>query len=136
MTRHELREQLFKLLFRIEFHEPEDMPEQGKLFFETEEVAFLPEDQEYITEKFGKIQEKLTKIDELLEEKTEKWSVSRIGKVELSILRLAVYEILFDDTIPESVAINEAVELAKRFGQENAGSFVNAVLAKFVKKGE
>ena len=133
MTRHELREQLFKLLFRIEFHEPEDMPEQGKLFFDTEEVAFLPEDQEYISDKFGKIQEKLTKIDELLEEKTEKWSVSRIGKVELSILRLAVYEILYDDTIPESVAINEAVELAKKYSSDDGPSFVNGILAKVVK---
>lgn len=59
------------------------------------------------------------------------WSVGRIGKIELTILRLAVYEIKFDDSVPTSVAIDEAVELAKKYGQDGAGSFVNGVLAKF-----
>ena len=59
-----------------------------------------------------------------------------MGKVELALLRLAVYEIVFDEDIPDGVAINEAVELAKKYGQENSGAFVNAVLAKFVKQGD
>lgn len=134
MTRHELREQIFMLLFRIEFNSVEDMPEQVKLFFENDEVTFSEEEQTYISGKYESIQDKLPELDKLLEDNTENWSLSRIGKVELAILRLAVYEMLFDEDIPEGVAINEAVELAKRFGQENSGSFVNAILAKFVKK--
>ena len=59
------------------------------------------------------------------------WRLDRVGKVELAILRLAVYEICFDDDVPAGAAINEAVELAKKFGQDNAGQFVNGVLAQF-----
>ena len=58
------------------------------------------------------------------------------GKVELTVLRIAVYEMLFDEDIPDTVAINEAIEIAKKYGQAASGSFVNAVLAKFVKKQE
>ena len=89
-----------------------------------------------ITEKYEKITEKLPELDALLNEKTEKWNTKRIGKVELTILRIALYEILFDDTIPEGVAIDEAVTIAKKYGQDSAGAFVNGVLAKFVKKGD
>ena len=76
---------------------------------------------------------RLEEIDQMLSEKTTGWSLQRIGKVELAILRLAVYEMLFDDTIPVSVAINEAVELAKKYGAEDSASFINGVLAKFAK---
>lgn len=130
MSRRELREQIFKLLFRVEFNSAEDMPEQEKLFFEEEDVA-QEADAEYISEKYQKISEKLTEIDALLNEKTEKWDTARMSKVDLTILRLAVYEILHDETVPTSVAINEAVELAKKFGQDASPSFVNGVLARF-----
>ena len=56
-----------------------------------------------------------------------------MGKVELTLLRLGVYEIMYDEDVPDSVAINEAVELAKKYGQDNSGAFVNAVLAKFLR---
>lgn len=130
MSRRELREQIFKLLFRVEFNSAEDMPEQEKLFFEEEDAA-QEADAEYISEKYQKISEKLTEIDALLNEKTEKWDTARMSKVDLTILRLAVYEILHDETVPTSVAINEAVELAKKFGQDASPSFVNGVLARF-----
>ena len=65
---------------------------------------------------------------------TEGWSTRRIGRVELAILRLAVYEIKEDESIPEKVAINEAVELAKKYGGNESSSFVNGILAKFAKK--
>ena len=55
-----------------------------------------------------------------------------MGNVEVTLLRLGAYEILYDQDVPDSVAINEAVELAKRYGQDNSGAFVNAVLAKFL----
>ena len=72
----------------------------------------------------------------MLNEKAEGWNVARMGKVELTVLRIAVYEMLFDEDIPDTVAINEAIEIAKKYGQAASGSFVNAVLAKFVKKQE
>ena len=136
MGRHEQREQLFMLLFRAEFYDKADMPEQVKLFFEDEERNGMEDFAKPITEKYEKITEKLPELDALLNEKTEKWNTKRIGKVELTILRIALYEILFDDTIPEGVAIDEAVTIAKKYGQDSAGAFVNGVLAKFVKKGD
>ena len=137
MGRRELREQIFLLLFRVEFNNPEDMPAQLKMFFETgsydEEMhSFSEKDREYITEKYNHIMESLADIDKQLSEKAENWDITRMGKVELTFLRLAVYEIEKDDSVPASVAINEAVELAKKFGQDGSGAFVNAVLAKFV----
>lgn len=136
MTRRNLREQVFYLLFRVEFNSAEDMPEQLRLFFEDEEKAFEEEDRSYISGKYSAVLEKISEIDGMLNERTENWDVTRMGKVELTVLRLAVYEMLFDEDIPETVAINEAVEIAKKFGQESSGSFVNAILAKFVTKGE
>lgn len=136
MGRHEQREQVFRLLFRESFHSTEDMEQQVKLFFEDEEMTGISEkDMEYITQKHSKIRQRLEELDKLLDEKVEGWNVARMGKVELTVLRLALYEMLYDEEVPEGVAINEAVELAKTYGQASAGSFVNAVLAKFVKAG-
>lgn len=131
MGRRELREQIFLLLFRVEFNELSDMPEQMKLFFEDGEVQREPEDVAYITGKYDRVMEKLPELDGQLNEKAENWDIGRMGKVELTVLRLALYEMQHDEDVPVSVAINEAVELAKKFGQESSGAFVNAVLAKF-----
>lgn len=139
MGRREQREQIFKLLFRVEFNAPEEMPQQRDLFLEQiklpaeeEGMAAREKDIAYITEKFGRIQDKISQIDSMINDKAEGWSVSRMGKVEVTLLRLGAYEILYDQDVPDSVAINEAVELAKRYGQDNSGAFVNAVLAKFL----
>lgn len=142
MTRSLIREHLFKLLFRIEFNSPEDMPEQLRLYFEDS----LPEDdyvstgsdipagdRDYIREKYGRITQRISEIDKMIDSSAKGWSISRIGKVELSVLRLAIYEMLYDDDIPVGVAIDEAVELAKRFGQESSGAFVNGILATLAK---
>ena len=134
MGRREQREQIFKLLFRVEFNTLEEMPEQLRLFFEEADEPVAEADEQYITGKYEKIMEKLSEIDGLLNEKTEKWSTDRMGKAELTILRLAVYEILFDEEVPAGVAINEAVELAKKFGQDSAKAFVNGILAKFAEQ--
>ena len=131
MSRRELREQIFKLLFRIEFNAKEEMQEQVGLFFEEEENQADVADTAQITEKFQKVYDKLEEIDTALNEKVEGWNTGRMGKVDLTVLRLAVYEIMFDEEIPTGVAINEAVELAKKFGQDTSPSFVNGVLAKF-----
>ena len=131
MSRRELREQLFKLLFRIEFNSSEEMPEQEKLFFEDTCIADET-DAAYISAKYHKIVEKLEVIDKMLNERTENWDTARMGKVDLTILRLAVYEMTFDEDVPAGVAINEAVELAKKFGQDASSGFVNGILARFV----
>ncbi|MDE6663615.1 MAG: transcription antitermination factor NusB [Lachnospiraceae bacterium] len=130
MSRRELREQIFKLLFRIEFNSLEEMPEQEKLFFE-DDCAADTEDTEYISSKYQSIVDKLEAIDNMLNEKAENWDTARMGKVDLTILRLAVYEMTYDDEVPTGVAINEAVELAKKFGQDASSGFVNGILAKF-----
>ena len=143
MGRREQREQIFKLLFRVEFNTPEEMPQQRDFFLEQiklptqeEGMAAKEKDITYITDKYEHIQEQIPAIDRMIDEKAQGWSVSRMGKVELTILRLGVYEILYDGDVPDSVAINEAVELAKKYGQDNSGAFVNAVLAKFVRSGQ
>ena len=130
MSRRELREQIFKLLFRIEFNTLEEMPEQEKMFFEDDCVADAG-DTEYISSKYQNIVEKLEVIDNMINEKAENWDTARMGKVDLTILRLAVYEMTYDEEVPTGVAINEAVELAKKFGQDASSSFVNGILAKF-----
>ena len=131
MTRHELREQVFKLLFRVEFNVPEDMDEQVKLFMEDIDNHASEKENEEINNKYVAVKEHLSEIDNMINDKAENWSVERMGKVELTILRLALFEMKFDDDVPVNVAINEAVELAKKFGQDNSGAFVNGILAKF-----
>lgn len=137
MSRSGIREQVFRLLFRVEFNAPEELEEQKELFFDEveddEDISPIKEkDAQIIKSRFDDIVAKLEEIDALLQEKTEHWSMNRIGKVELTILRLAVYEIKFDEEIPDSVAINEAVELAKKYGKDESSGFVNGVLAKLV----
>lgn len=142
MTRSLVREHLFKLLFRIEFNRPQDMPEQVRLFFEDSFAdedhkstgSDIPEeDREYIRNKYERIVELLPEIDEKISGASKGWSLARIGKVELAVMRLAVYEMLYDDDIPVGVAIDEAVELSKTFGQESSGPFVNGILATLAK---
>ena len=136
MNRRGLREQVFKLLFRVEFNSREEMEEQCRLFLEHEDVEFSEKDADYIIGKCTAIQDKLEEIDALINEKAKGWSTGRMGKVDLTIIRLAVYEMKYDDSVPEGVAINEAVELAKTFGQDESSGFVNGVLAKFTDKAE
>lgn len=136
MKRSVQREQIFKLLFRAEFNEPDEMLRQEEYYFESGDMVFTDKDREYIASKVNAILERCPEIDALLSGRMKGWTLDRIGKVELSILRLAVYEILWDDEVPTGVAISEAVELAKKFGSDdNAGSFVNGVLARFADAG-
>ena len=130
MTRREIRENVFKMLFRVEFHEQEEMNEQLVLF--GEELDALKEaDLSYIRNKCNDIFSKIEEIDSAINEVATGWKTSRMGKVDLSIIRLALYEIKFEDDIPTKVSINEAVELAKAYGTDDSPSFVNGILAKF-----
>ena len=136
MGRHEQREQIFRLLFQVEFHEPEDMPRQMRLFVEDSEEVTTQQEADLIEARCQAVREKIPEIDKLIEENSEGWDTARMGKVELAVLRLAVYEMRYDEDIPTGVAINEAVEIAKMYGQENSGSFVNGILGKIVKLGD
>ena len=136
MNRRSLREQVFKLLFRVEFNEREEMEEQCHLFLEHEEVVMTEEEETHIVEKYKAIHEKLEEIDAMINEKAKGWNTDRMGKVDLTVIRLAVYEMKFDESIPDGVAINEAVELAKMYGQDESAGFVNGVLAKFVEAAQ
>ncbi len=136
MSRREVREHIFKLLFRIEFNTLMEMPEQVRMYFEDEERENVSEEaQAEIEGKYEDIAAQIVEIDRKINEVTEGWSTDRMGKVELTIMRLACYELFFDETIPTGVAINEAVELAKKFGGNDAPSFINGILAKLVKVG-
>ena len=129
MKRTELREHIFKMLFQIEFNEMDEMPEHLQLYFASLENA-TEQDKEYIENKYHAVVEKVSEIDDLINEICEGWKTTRMNKVDLTILRLAVYEIKWDEDVPTGVAINEAVELSKRFSGEEGPAFVNGVLAK------
>ncbi len=131
MNRSLLREQIFMLLFRVEFNSIEEMAEQEELFTTVSDEEFSKKDADQIREKYEKIAEKLPEIDEAINSATSGWDTKRMAKVDLTIIRRAVYEIKYDDSVPTGVAINEAVELAKKFGQDGSPAFVNGVLAKF-----
>ena len=131
MSRRELRELIFKLLFRVEFNQKEELAQQEVFFFEDEENQAEEEYSDQVKGKFRRIVERLDEIDAMLNEKAKGWSTNRMGKVDLTILRLAVFEIKYDEEIPTGVAINEAVELANKFGQDSSPAFINGVLAKF-----
>lgn len=134
MKRRELREHIFELLFRIEFNSAQEMLEQLRLFFEG--LGEVDEkDLEYIEKKYAHIVEKLPEIDKLLEDTAEGWKVGRMGKADLTILRLAVYEMKYDEDVPVGVAVNEAVELSKKFGGDESPAFVNGILGKIGKSG-
>ena len=129
MSRRELREHIFKLLFLSEFSKEEEMPEQLGLYFEGL-VELHKDDQEYMENKYALVQEMLPEIDGMLNGASQGWKTTRMSKVDLAILRLGVYEMKYDETIPVKVAINEAVELAKMFGGEDSSQFINGVLGK------
>ncbi|MBQ8802428.1 MAG: transcription antitermination factor NusB [Tyzzerella sp.] len=132
MSRSELREHIFRMLFRIEFNSEEEMKEQECLYFELlDEIS--EENQNYILNKYRAIKEKQDEIDALLNGVSEGWKTSRMNRVDLTILRLAAYEVKWDEDVPTSVAINEAVELAKKYSSDDGPSFVNGILAKVAK---
>ena len=129
MSRSELREHVFRMLFRIEFNNENEMAEQESLYFELlDEVS--EKEQEYILNKYKAVKEKVEEIDNILNQLSEGWKTTRMNRVDLTILRLATYELKWDEDVPTGVAINEAVELAKRYSSDQGPSFVNGVLAK------
>lgn len=133
MGRREMREHIFKLLFLSEFNETEEMPEQIQLYFDSLE-DLKPLEQTYMENKYTNIKEHLEEIDGILNENSTGWKTKRMSKVDLNILRLAVYEMKYDEDVPVKVAINEAVEISKNFGGEDSASFINGILGKIARE--
>ena len=147
MTRRELREHCFKMLFSANFYDAEEAERQLDNYFDAPEedetdaeghtevlhqVTLEEKDREYLQNRVEQIIEAIPELDAALNQVAEGWKTRRMGKVERTILRLALYEMKKDETVPEKVAINEAVELAKKFGGSDSPAFVNGILAKLV----
>ena len=141
MTRHLLREHCFKILFGLDFYADEEIKVQTDNYFESpslededdeliHDANFSDVDIEYIKSKAMLVMDNKSEIDKIISELSQGWKLERIGRVERNILRLAIAEMKYDDDIPVSVAINEAVELAKAYGRDESYSFVNAILSK------
>lgn len=132
MSRKRSREVAMELLFEnsIKKEKQEEIIEN---FLENTEYDIENLDMEYIKEMLEGVEINISKIDETIEKYLVKWKLSRISKVNLSILRLATYEILFDDKIPFKVSINEALDLARKYSDESSVAFINGVLDKVSK---
>ena len=135
MSRKTARELAFKVIFASNFQNEEISPEDiiNALLKETEKMTDITkEDINYINEISHGVYSKTKELDEDIEKHLKGWTMDRICKTDLAILKLAIYEILYRDDIPYKVSVNEAVELAKLFSEENSPSFVNGVLAEII----
>ena len=130
MNRRESRETVFALLYETEFHHDEDVCEIYEATRENREF----EENEYIKNVFFGVCDKKEEIDKLILENAVGWKTERMQKISISIMRLAVYEMLYMDDVPATVSINEAIELAKKFDDDNARPFINGVLNSVAKK--
>ncbi len=132
MNRSAIREQAFKLIYSLEIQKREDLNEQMELYIESNNIDDKKA-QKYIRDAVLGIEENYNEIIENIEKNLkEDWKIDRISKIDLSILKLAIYELKYTD-IPFKVAINEAVELAKKYGEDSSRNFVNGVLASIIK---
>ena len=133
MNRTEMRENAFKLIYSLEIQKVENVQEQIDLYFESNNITD-EEAKKYITNAINGIEEHQEEILKDIETNLkEEWKLSRISKMDLTILKLAIYEIKFTD-VPYKVSINEAVELAKKYGEDKSKNFVNGILASVVKE--
>ncbi|MDO4809071.1 MAG: transcription antitermination factor NusB [Eubacteriales bacterium] len=131
MTRRELREQIFLVLFSLGFHEGEDPRDLVIRYLdETCEKKVSDFERAEILKKALEIIEKKEELDKAIDSVSQGWRIDRMGKAELNLLRLALYEMRYLDDVPVKVAINEAVDLSKEYGDDDAPSFVNGILAK------
>ena len=138
MNKREERDHKFKLLFCTQFYPGQEIPEQLARYFESPDyedgdgVVHLEnlsaEDQQRLEAEVEKITEKLPELDARIDAAAEGWKTDRMTKTDLTAIRLALYEIEYDEAVPEKVAINEAVELVKKYGAEDDYQFVNGLL--------
>lgn len=133
MSRKTARETAMSLIYQMDIQkEPSDEIVDG--FLENSEVELNREDEEYIRECVNGVQNDKGIIDGMIEKYSKGWNIGRIAKVELAIMRLALYEMIEREDVPRVVAINEAIELAKKFGGENSSAFVNGILGNVIRE--
>lgn len=133
MKRSAIRELTFRLIYSLEIQKAENFEEQIELYLECNEVED-EEAKEYIKDAILGINEHIEEIQELIEKNLKAdWKIDRISKIDLSLLKLAIYEIKYKE-IPYKVAINESLELAKKYGEETSKNFINGILASVVKE--
>ena len=129
MSRRSARKNAFFLLFQMDFSEAAEFEQVKEIFFAEKEEPVEEADKTFILSEVEGVHEHMAEIDGLIEQSAKGWDLSRMNKVDLAILRLAVYEMKYGET-PVGVAINEAVELAKKFSSDEAPAFINGVLGK------
>ena len=133
MKRSAIRELAFQLIYSLEIQKTEDLEEQVELYLNCNEVE-ENEAKEYIKDAIFGIKQNIQEIQGLIEKNLKAdWKIDRISKIDLSLLKLAIYEIKYKN-IPYKVAINEGLELAKKYGEESSKNFVNGILASVVKE--
>ena len=135
MTRTEIRELTFELLYSLEIQkmEQEEYNEQIKLFLVEQNVS-QEKAKTYMTETVNGIAKNKEKILELISQNLkEKWDISRVSKINLTLLKLATYEIMYTE-LPYKVVVNEAVEIAKKYGDDTSPAFINGALANIIKQ--
>ena len=133
MNRSRAREEAFKLLYSLQLINDTDVEEQIEFFIEQENIEDR-DAQKYIKTTIHEIQNKNTEIEKHIKSNIKSdWSISRISKIDLTLLKLGIYEILYSK-LPYKVVINEVVELSKRYGDDKSKSFINGVLASIIKK--
>lgn len=124
LSRRAARERLLRLLFQKDFRDES----LAKLFEEQ------PTDDPYVRSCLQGLEEKLPEIDRMIAERAEGWRLERLHSVDRNILRLAVYELCYREDVPPQVVINEAVELAKKYGGEHSPAFINGILDRIWKE--
>ena len=135
MNRTLMRENAFRLLYSLEVQKNKEIniEEQIELYIESNNITNTVAI-EYMKDAILGIEKNKVEIKALIEENLKSnWKLERISKIDLSLLELAIYEIKYKE-VPYKVAINEAVELAKKYGEDNSKTFVNGILASIVKK--
>lgn len=132
MSRRSAREEVMKLVYQIIMNKS-NSEEALKNFYENQENELPNEEKEYIDNCVSGIERNSEKIDKYIEEYSKGWKVNRISKVDLAIMRVAIYEMLERKDIPNAVAVNEAIELAKKYSSEKSSSFINGILGNVIR---
>ncbi|MDO5702296.1 MAG: transcription antitermination factor NusB [Lachnospiraceae bacterium] len=133
MSRRKLREHLFKLVFLYAFNDATGMSEQVDLYLDSIE-NISAEDRAELKKRYLEIAAHVEEIDSMLNSTARGWKTSRFNSCDLAVLRVAVFEMKFDELIPDGVAINEAVELAKLYGGDDSPSFINGILGEISRR--
>ena len=137
LSMRQFRIEVFKGVFLMEFHDEEGITAQLDDMYDPDtsldEIKISEADSTAITDKCKAIIDSSTQLDQIISDNLDKWTINRIGKVELTILRVAIYEYKIEG-LDAAIAINEAVDIAKIYGGDKSGAFINGVMAKVVSK--